>query len=161
MPIETPNILENMIRSSRENYAKVQAREIAREIHSSFLQYHQLETANWLAEKLNNVLLEYSGHMADVAKRYAAIVVDPVTDAALNDTPQSLLQSEHAANEDRSIKFKPGRGAGTNAVTTFSKNDGERIEIWHNKPLLNTLGADLLSSIRWWHSGSVRRSDSD
>ena len=120
------------------------------------------------ADKMNEAIKELNERLKWHARMTGhGFVVDAITDAELNGDPNdtsivdaipnpSLLQREHAANEDRSIRFKPGRGAGTDAVTTFSKNDGERIEIWHNKPLLNTLGASLLSAIRWWHNGSVR-----
>jgi hypothetical protein len=45
------------------------------------------------------------------------------------------------------------------SITLFSKPDGDRIEIHHTKPLAEFLGADLLASIKWWHSGSVRHGD--
>ena len=49
----------------------------------------------------------------------------------------------------------------TQSITSFSKPNGDRIEIYHTAPLAEFLGADLLAKIRWWHNGSVRRSDSD
>jgi hypothetical protein len=44
----------------------------------------------------------------------------------------------------------------TQSITTFAKPNGDCIEIRHTQPLAEFLGADLLASIKWWHSGSVR-----
>jgi hypothetical protein len=69
----------------------------------------------------------------------------------------SVFATHQQAMPSRSLKANPE----SNMIARFTHADGQMIEITHTEPLEKLLGSDLLAAIKWWHSGSVKRSAAD
>jgi len=78
MPIsENDPVFENMLRSSREQFAKTSAYAIYKELERMKRDGATLDNRfDWLETKLSNVLEQYAAILDDLAARYASLRVD-------------------------------------------------------------------------------------